>query len=302
MYLEHFDLGEFPFILAPNTHYFCNLPSYHEALNVLLLSLRSGEGFIKIIGEVGMGKTLLCRELLNELSGEYVTAYITNPLFDYAGLQKALAQELAIRFNKQIDQQSLLNLINKKLLKLHSMGKRVVVIIDEAQVLSDQCFEGLRLLSNLETESEKLLQIVLFGQPELNARLNQPNLRQLKQRIAFSYYLRRVNRLELEDYVNHRLFKAGNEQGSLFLKRSLDLLFRASHGIPRLINVLCHKALISAYGRGKRKVDGKAMRLAIRDTDSVYVTMYRNYLLIILTLFLLSIFAVEIYLILRSYL
>jgi MSHA biogenesis protein MshM len=305
MYLEYFNLDEFPFVLAPNTHYFCGLPSYHEALNILLLSLRSGEGVIKIVGEVGIGKTLLCRELLNKLNDEdkYVTAYITCPLFDYAGLQKTLAQELGICFNESIDQQCLLNLINKTLLKLHETGKRVVVIIDEAQVLSDQCLEGLRLLSNLETESEKLLQIVLFGQPELNARLNQPNLRQLKQRITFSYCLRPVDRLELEDYINHRLIKAGNKQGSLFLKKSLDLLFRASHGIPRLINILCHKALIAAYGRGKRKVDGKAMRLAIRDTESVNMTIQYGYLLtVILMLILLSILALEIYLILRSYL
>ncbi|KPJ68029.1 MAG: hypothetical protein AMJ43_01025 [Coxiella sp. DG_40] len=303
MYLKYFDLNEFPFVLAPDTHYFCNLPSHHEALNVLLLSLRSGEGFIKIIGEVGMGKTLLCRELLNELSDdEYVTAYITNPFFNYSGFQKVLARELSVCFDDKIEQQDLLNLINEKLLKIHAMGKHVVVVIDEAQALSDQCLEGLRLLSNLETESEKLLQIILFGQPELDTRLNRPNLRQLKQRIAFSYYLRPVNRLELEDYINHRLFKAGNKQGALFLKKSLDLLFRASHGIPRLINILCHKALIAAYGSGKRKVDCKAIRLAIRDTDSVRVSIQYSYLLmIIITLFLLSL-ALEIYLILRWYL
>jgi MSHA biogenesis protein MshM len=303
MYLEYFNLDEFPFVLAPNTHYFCNLPSYHEALNVLLLSLRSGEGIIKIIGEVGVGKTLLCRELLNKLDDEkkYVTAYITCPLLDYVGFQKTLAQELGLCFNEGTDQQGLLNLISKTLLKLHETGKRVVVIIDEAQVLSDQCLEGLRLLSNLETESEKLLQIVLFGQPELDTRLSQPNLRQLKQRITFSYCLRPINRSELEDYINHRLVKAGNKQGTLFLKKSLDLLFRASRGIPRLVNILCHKALISAYGRGKRKVDNKAMRMAIHDTESVYKSIEYGYLLtVILMLILLSVLALEMYLILRQ--
>lgn len=303
MYLEYFNLDEFPFVLAPNTHYFCNLPSYHEALNVLLISIRSGEGIIKIVGEIGIGKTLLCRELLNKLDDEnnYVTAYITCPLLDYAGFQKTLAQELEICFNEDTDQQGLLNLINKTLLKLHETGKSVVVIVDEAQVLSDQCLEGLRLLSNLETESKKLLQIVLFGQPELDTRLNQPNLRQLKQRITFSYSLRPINRTELEDYINHRLVKAGNKQGALFLKRSLDLLFRASRGIPRLVNILCHKALIAAYGKGKRKVDGKAMRMAINDTESVYMSIEYGYLLtVFLMLILLSMLALEAYLILRQ--
>ncbi|MCK4609117.1 MAG: AAA family ATPase [Gammaproteobacteria bacterium] len=302
MYLEHFALQEFPFVLTPNTQYFCNLPSYQEALNVLLVSLRSGEGFIKIVGEVGVGKTLLCRELLNKLDDNYVTAYIANPALDCLGFYKALAHELNIDFPKDIDQYGLLDLINDKLLMLHKRNQRVVVIIDEAQVLPDQSLEGLRLLSNLETESAKLLQIVLFGQPELDTRLRQPNLRQLKQRIAFAYQLRALNFAELEAYVHYRLSKAGSNFLTLFSTPAYKKLFQASRGIPRLINVLCHKALIAAYGRGLNKVDSKSMHMAIKDTESVFQPQKNSKLVYVLFLFLLGIMAFEIWSILGGYL
>jgi len=302
MYLEYFNFAEFPFVLTPNTYYFCNLPSYQEALNVLLVSLRSGEGFIKIVGEVGSGKTMLCRELLDHLDTEYVTAYIANPALDCPGLYKALAKELGVPVGRNVDQYSLLNVINEKLLALHSAGKKVVIIIDEAQVLPDQALEGLRLLSNLETASAKLLQIVLFGQTELNARLQQPNLRQLRQRIAFSYQLRALNRSESEAYVNYRLAKAGNKYPSLFSNKSFDLLFKNSRGVPRLINILCHKALMAAFGRGKAKVDGKAMRMAIQDTESVAGFLRNNYLIKIFGLILFLILAVNMFFVMRPYL
>ena len=194
------------------------------------------------------------------------------------------------------------NLCNEKLLALYSTGKRVVVIIDEAQVLSDEGLEGLRLLSNLETETAKLLHIVLFGQAELDARLKQPNLRQLKQRIAFSYCLRAIKRSELEAYVNHRLTKAGSNYSAIFSAQAFNLLFRASRGIPRLINILCHKALIATFGRGKRRVDGKSMWMAIRDTDSVSVYLkYYTYVIKILVMSLLTVCGIGLYFVVRGY-
>lgn len=296
MYLKFFNFAEFPFSLTPNTHYFCNLPSYQEALNVLVVSLRGGEGFIKIVGEVGSGKTMLCREFLDHLDAEYVSAYIANPALDYFGLYQAIAKELSIPIGKNENQYSLLNLINDKLLELHAANKKVVVIIDEAQVLPDQALEGLRLLSNLETGSAKLLQIVLFGQPELDSRLQQKNLRQLRQRIAFSYRLRPLNRSETEAYVNYRLVKAGNKYPALFSRKALDLLFINTNGIPRLINILCHKALIAAFGRGKMQADGKAMHMAIEDTESIDCPSRTNYLVVkILMLILFLLLAVNIF-------
>ncbi|MCK4870653.1 MAG: AAA family ATPase [Gammaproteobacteria bacterium] len=304
MYLEHFNFAEFPFGLTPNTQYFCNLPSYQEALNVLLLSLRSGEGFIKIVGEVGTGKTLLCHELLNNLGSEYVTAYVSNPAINSGSLRKIVAQELGIEFHGAANQLDVLNAINQRLLDINREGKKVVLLIDEAQVLSDQSFESLRLLSNLETESSKLLQIVLLGQTELDDRLNQQNLRQLKQRIAFSYYLRPISRSELQIYVDHRLHIAGNRLGSLFSKRAYDVLYRASKGIPRLVNILSHKALLAAYGKDIKRISHKEMRSAVFDTDSVrpQKRSWQRFLVNCVIIALLSVVLVELLYILGPYL
>lgn len=301
MYLEHFNLTEFPFVLTPNTQYFCNLPSYQDALNVLLLSLRSGEGFIKITGEVGVGKTMLCRELLNKISNEYSIAYIPNPPTTSSDLHKALAQELGIALDHINEQYDLLKIINEKLLEICQSGKKVVIIIDEAQVISEKGLEGLRLLSNLETESRKLLHITLFGQPELDKKLAKKSLRQLKQRIAFSYNLRPINKKELTTYVYHRLTKAGNKYTDLFSRQAIFLLSKASMGTPRLINILCHKALMSAYGKGKRVVGSKEMFNAILDTDSIpWRTKYLPFNLTnLLISIVLLVFGLELFLIAR---
>lgn len=271
MYLEHFNLNEFPFVLTPNTQYFCNLPSFQEALNVLLLSLRTGEGFIKITGEVGTGKTMLCRELLNQIETEndYVIAYIPNPPTTSSDLHKVLAQELNLEIEPNSEHYDLLKKINAKLLEVCESGKKVVIIIDEAQVISEKGLEGLRLLSNLETESKKLLHIILFGQPELDQKLNKKSLRQLKQRIVFSYRLPSITEKDLPAYVYHRLGKAGNKYTDIFSHHAIKLLAKASRGTPRLVNILCHKALMSSYGKGKSSVGRKEMLMAILDTDSI---------------------------------
>jgi MSHA biogenesis protein MshM len=269
MYLEYFKLKELPFALTPNTHFFCELAGHQEALNILLLSLKSGEGFIKITGEVGTGKTLLCRLLLESLDDEFVTAYLPNPDLTPEGLREAFALELGVREPLPASQHVLLYLITQKLSKLHEAGKQVILLIDEAQVLSAETLEAIRLLTNLETQTSKLLQVVLFGQPELDHRLNQPNLRQLKQRIGFTYRLPTLTRKDLNAYLCHRLATAGYTYGSLFTRAACNLLFRKTQGIPRLINILCHKAMMTAYGRGAIKIDYSAMRAAIRDTESV---------------------------------
>lgn len=267
MYLEYFKFTELPFGLTPNLGFFCQLKGHQEALNVLLFSLKSGEGFIKIIGEVGLGKTLLCRKLLNSLDDNFVTAYIPNPDLNSLDLRKAIARELGIDFTNSQDQHEILSLLNAKLLELHQAGKRIVVIIDEAQALPLDSLEAVRLLTNLETEKTKLLQVVLFGQPELDRHLNTPNLRQLKQRITFSYYLPLLSYDDMDTYLFHRLAIAGHTTGSLFSKKARKLLYKASKGVPRLINVLSHKALLLAYGSGKSQITPKMIKFAIRDTD-----------------------------------
>jgi len=268
MYLGHFKLNELPFSLTPNTNFYCDLPTYQEALNVLLLGLKQGEGFIKIIGEVGTGKTLLCRLLLNTLDASFVTAYIPNPDQSGDSLRLSLAHELGLNVEAHVSQHVLLNRITQRLLELHQANKQTVLIIDESQALPDDCLEAIRLLTNLETEEKKLLQVVLFGQPELDAKLNQHGLRQLKQRITFSYRLKALDKHELDQYLCHRLARAGYTYGMIFSKRAKRQLFRASGGLPRLLNVLCHKALLVSYGRGIGRVDAKSMKRAIADTES----------------------------------
>ncbi len=276
MYLEHFNFKDAPFSLTPNTKYYCHLPSHQEALNTILLCLRTKEGFIKIIGEVGSGKTLLCRKLLNLLETEaFVTAYIPHPDLTPSGLRKALAKELGIDIPQHIDQHGLIALITEKLLQLSGENKHVVLIIDEAQTIPRDTLEAVRLLTNIETESTKLLQIVLFGQPELDERLKKPNLRQLHQRISFSYHLQPITRQDLNAYLCHRLSVAGYTYGVLFSKKACDALFTASRGIPRLINILCHKSLMVAYGEGKQSVEFSAMKNAVLDTQTAH-TLFSN--------------------------
>jgi len=272
MYLEHFNLKELPFTLTPNIHFFCQLKGHQEALNTLLFCIRSGEGFIKIIGEVGSGKTLLCRKLLDSLGPEYITAYIPNPDLHPLELRKALARELGIDPSKATDPYELLTMINRLLLEWHSQGKRVVLLLDEAQALPEESLETLRLLTNLETETSKLLQVVLFGQPELDERLKLSRLRQLKQRITFCYYLPTLSREELDTYLFHRLAVAGYTYGALFTKRSKTALYRASKGVPRLVNILSHKALLVAYSKGEEIVTHRAIRYAVKDSEQVLPT------------------------------
>jgi len=275
MYLDHFKLNAHPFSLTPNTSFYCELPTHQEALNTLILSLGSGEGFIKIVGEVGTGKTLLCRLLLNSLDEKFVTAYIPNPDLTPESLRIVVAKELGMEHPEMIPTHSLTDHINQRLLEIHQSGKSAVLLVDEAQTMTEASLEAIRLLTNLETEEQKLLQVVLFGQPELDAKLDNPSLRQLKQRITFSYYLKPLAEKEMEAYLCHRLAKAGYTYGVLFTRRAKRLLFRASGGLPRLLNILCHKAMLVAYGKGETNVGRQAIMKAIADTE--YVNHKRSY-------------------------
>lgn len=283
MYEQFFGLKELPFGLTPNTHFYLNSETHQQALDMLLWALKHKEGFIKVTGEVGTGKTLLCRKLLNALGEPYVTAYLPNPFFSAETLYCLVAEELSVYVDpaptevlsgpslmQSKDQHVLaLQQIQKTLLRLAGTGKQVVLVIDEAQAMPEDTIEALRLLTNLETESEKLLQIVLFGQPELDALLNQQHLRQLKQRITFQHHLKPLQRTDIEHYIAHRMTLAGYAGGRLFEAKAISLLCRASKGIPRLVNILCHKALMSAFGEGRKVIQARHMLAAIRDTESV---------------------------------
>lgn len=266
MYISYYRLKENPFSLTPDTQFYFNTQSHLDALNTLLLALANGEGFIKIVGEVGTGKTILSRKLLSSLDSTFCTAYIPNPYLRPDELKAVVAEELQVPDLPELATHQLIPAINQHLINLAGENKRAVLIIDEAQAMPRETIETLRLMTNLETEKQKLLQVVLFGQPELDKLLDRADLRQLKQRIMFSEYLRPFNRRNLGRYVDFRLTSAGYEGPRLFTPGALRLLSRASGGIPRLINILCHKALLSAFGRGDHPVTSYHLAKAVEDT------------------------------------
>lgn len=266
MYEDFFKFQSLPFSLTPNPSFFCQLKGHQEAFNTLEFCVNSGEGFIKIIGEVGSGKTLLCRKLLESLSDQYITAYIPNPDLSPTEIRKAVARELGLDVSSMQDSHEVLTKIYQYLISVHAIGKRVILIIDEAQALTDDGLETVRLLTNLETKNSKLLQVVLFAQPELDERLNKSHLRQLKQRITFSYRLPLMNREDLDTYLFHRLAVAGYHETQLFTKKARNMLYKASRGVPRIVNVLSHKSLLVAYGRGQKQIDHQAVKIAVKDT------------------------------------
>ncbi len=269
MYTAHFGLREVPFGITPDTSFFFTSPHSQEALNTLLVAAKHGEGFIKITGEVGTGKTLLCRKFITTLGPDFVTAYIPNPFLEPRTLMLALADELEISLEKDVDQHQMLKAIMHRLMELAGQGKRVLLCLDEAQAIPLESLEALRLLTNLETEKRKLLQIVLFGQPELNRNLALDSIRQLAQRITFHYHLGPLSRDDLEYYLAHRLRIAGYTGSRLFSRGAVRALYAASGGIPRLVNILAHKALMLSYGQGKQQVSGRHMHAAARDTVSI---------------------------------
>lgn len=268
MYKAHFSLREPPFGITPDTSFFFAGNAHQEALNTLLVAVRNGEGFIKITGEVGTGKTLLCRKFLASLGEGFISAYVPNPFLEPRALLLALADELRLTLDKGVDQHSLLKALNLALLNAARNRKRVVLCLDEAQAMPLETLEALRLLTNLETEKRKLLQVVLFGQPELDRNLGQESIRQLNQRITFHYCLAALSAQELDDYLDHRLTIAGYNGVRLFGKDAVKRLHRASGGVPRLVNILAHKAMMLAYGEGAREVNVRHILAATADTPA----------------------------------
>ncbi|MGM0416014.1 MAG: ExeA family protein [Thermodesulfobacteriota bacterium] len=268
-YLKHFGLDEHPFSLTPDTAFYYPTLSGREATNVLLVALANSEGMVKISGEVGTGKTMLCRKLLNDLPDDVVTAFIPNPALQPQPLYHAIATELGLSPDPRERFAALGQMLQRHLIELRARGKRALVCVDEAQAMPDKSLEALRLLTNVETEKHKLLQIVLFGQPELDERLQQSHLRQLRQRISCSYTLSPLQDSSTGEYLNFRLKQAGYRGAPLFKKRALKMLHRASGGVPRLLNILAHKAMLSAYGEGVWEIAPSHVRAAIDDTDGV---------------------------------
>jgi MSHA biogenesis protein MshM len=266
-YLKYFGLRELPFGITPDTSYFFACRSIQEALNTLLIAVSNGEGFIKITGEVGTGKTLLCRKFLSTLGPSWVSAYIPNPNVEPRTIVLALAEELGLP-GESIEPHRLEKELTQRLLDIARQGKRVVLCMDETQAMPLATLETVRLLTNLETEKRKLMQVVLFGQPELDRKLASESVRQIRQRITFQHRLNALARHEVADYVAHRLTIAGYSGPALFGDGALKAVHLASRGVPRLVNILAHKALLLTYGEGGRRVERRQVRVAVDDTPS----------------------------------
>ena len=262
MYLEHFGLTQFPFNLTPNTELFLGLDPHYEAIQTVQSAIEMGEGLIKVTGEVGTGKTMVCRILVNQLGQTVQLVYLPNPALSGNELRRAIATELEVRVT---DITTLVDDIQAKLIELARSGAQVVLFVDEAQALSDEALEVLRLFGNLETEYHKLMQIVLIGQPELDERLEQHHLRQLRQRITFSAKLRTLSVSEVVAYIDNRIEKSGGKL-ELFTLSQKKAIWKASRGIPRLINQICHKCLVLACSQSEYKVSNRHLFNAIHDT------------------------------------
>ena len=267
---RYFQLQDLPFEQTPNLKFFCDFELYRDALEAIMQSLDKGEPIIKVIGEVGTGKTLLCRKLIDALDARgVVTLYIHNPLLNTETLFRLIADELAIEHCSGDVEYYLYKNITDKLLSYYHAGKRVVLLVDEAQTLSDASLEALRLLTNLESEHQKLIQLVFLGQPELDERLELKKFRQLKQRIGFGVQLTSLQSHQIAYYLQRRLITAGHATGDLFSPAASQMMFEVSVGIPRVINIIAYKALLASYVQGKSSVDKEAMQSAIFDSKEV---------------------------------
>jgi general secretion pathway protein A len=263
MYTSFFGLSEKPFAITPDPRYLFMSERHAEALAHLLYGISEAGGFIQLTGEVGTGKTTVVRSLLERMPGHADVAVILNPQLSPLQFVLTICEELGIfvRDEDTTSLKDLVDILNKRLLEAHAKGRRVVVIVDEAQNLSPETLEQVRLLTNLETASHKLLQIILIGQPELRALLERIDLRQLAQRITGRYHLNPLSKVETAAYVNHRLRVAG-ANGEIFSPAALREIHRLSNGIPRIINVICDRALLGAFTREQHRIGPQLVRAA----------------------------------------
>lgn len=266
MYNEFYGFTEAPFNITPDPRFLFFSDKHREAYNHILFGIRERKGFIQITGEVGAGKTTVCRAILGQLGPTYKTALVLNPCLTSTQLARAVLIELGLK-PKKLDRVAYLEILNQFLLNQTALGNDVVLFIDEAQDLGAELLEQVRLLSNLETDQRKLLQIVLIGQPELREKLNDRGLRQLRQRITVRYHLTPLSREETERYIAHRLRVAGAAGRPAFSPWAVRTIHRYSSGVPRLINAVCDKALLYGFVNRTDRMDARAVRQAIRELE-----------------------------------
>jgi len=266
MYLDHFGLDEPPFRITPHTDFFFDGADRGTTLEGLLYAIQYDEGIVKVSGEVGSGKTMLCRVLMERLPENVETIYLANPSFTRDEILRAIADDLKLETSGD-SARVLTRDLQAHLIESHARGRRVVILIDEAHAMPEDSLEQVRLLSNLETSRHKLLQIVLFGQPELDQMLAATSLRQLRDRITHSFRMRPLTQEEVSRYVTFRLRAAGYRGPDLFTRKAVALLTRASDGLTRRINILADKALLSAFALDTHAVDERHVQRAIADSE-----------------------------------
>jgi general secretion pathway protein A len=266
VYLDFYGLKVPPFDLTPDPRFLFHSAKHREAINHLLYGIRERKGFVQLTGEVGAGKTTLSRALLEQLDSHYSTALILNPVMNVVELMKVIGTEFGL-IVKRRNRLEIVAAINEFLIEQVGRGKESVLIIDEAQDLTDNLLEQVRLLSNIELDNRKLLQIVLLGQPELRDRLNHSRLRQLRQRITVRYHLASLTRAEVAQYIQHRLELAGARGAPYFTRPALWRIFGYSRGIPRLVNAVCDKALLAGFVEQSESINYRMIGRAVRELE-----------------------------------
>jgi len=266
MYLEHFGLRETPFSITPHTEFFFAGANRGNTLEALIYAITHDEGIVKVSGEVGSGKTMLCRMLLEKLPKQVETVYLATPSLSREDILHAIADELKIEL-PALRTHQMMRALQEHLLEIYASGRQVVVMIDEAHAMPAETLEEIRLLSNLESNRHKLLHIVLFGQPELDERLGEKNMRQLKDRITHNFALEPLRHDDIGNYLMFRLRAAGYRGPDLFTASAIRMVSKASQGLTRRINILADKGLLSAFAEGRHIVDSRQIRAAIRDAQ-----------------------------------
>ena len=266
IYLDHFGLREAPFRITPHTEFFFVGASRGATLEALIYAITRDEGIVKVSGEVGSGKTMLCRMLLERLPDDVTTVYLANPLLSRDEILYAIADELQAPLPESRSH-LLLRALQERLIEIYAAGRQVVVMIDEAHAMPAETLEAIRLLSNLESNRHKLLHLVLFGQPELDAQLRRPELRPLKERITHNFALEPLRRSDIASYLMFRLRAAGYRGPDLFTAAAIERISKASEGLTRRINILAYKSLLAAFADGRHLIDKKQVDTAIRDAQ-----------------------------------
>lgn len=266
MYLDHFGLREAPFRITPHTEFFFAGANRGATLDALIYAITHDEGIVKVSGEVGSGKTMLCRMLLEKLPDNVETVYLANPSLSRDEILYAIAEELQTPL-PEARSHLLLRALQDRLLEIYAAGRQVVVMVDEAHAMPPETLEEIRLLSNLESNRHKLLHIVLFGQPELDDHLAEMNMRQLKERITHNFALEPLRRNDIGSYLMFRIRAAGYHGPDLFTPGAIQLISKASEGLTRRINILADKALLSAFSENRHQIDSRQIKAAIRDAQ-----------------------------------